>query len=786
MPLMVDVESGMLLVQGGPDAASYTTLTLNNAPSVSAGPTAYAHIAIGNPFAPNPTEGFSSGHNMSQVISAEAAQQFRLSRSMPMFFILALGGILLLCAFLSYNRFIARLLASTQKVPASQERAEKLNLESGGQARIIGGGDLKTGWRLSRGIKSTATFDTSATDPFADIPLAIPSKSAPTLLPPPHLPPLIHNLPFAPSLLFTPFSKFPLYLRSSVTLSRLYLATCYVVLLIVAITWKSNLGPTTPVSGYGRDFARTGNLAVAQIPIVIALGVKGNLVGLAIGVGYEKLKILHKLAGRMIFVCSTVHVGYFLFKWSRDGVLGQELGRTEMIYGSLGFWALCMIVISSLPVVRKMAHGVFKICHLIGIMGFLIGTAFHVPSAQPWCLAGVILYAISIVSSLTKTRLAHAELLTLPSSDMTGVFIPTLRTGWRPGQHVRLRVPALGLKLGWEAHPFTISSAPDGEGLVLLCKKSGDWTAALYDLASTGVVSADSEGNQRTVTVLVEGPYGGIGNTMLPSFSSVLLTAGGAGIAHALSVAHDLMNKAPSGCIRARTIDLVWIVPREEIARGILPTLLDLVNDAKAHETFCIEGYRKGKVVPQPTALRVHIFISRCPTSSPLALLSNPFLNLDDPESTPDSAVLFERANSIKSTGTRRDGAPGLKRQPTDAEKVMQSYLLRSASSSSTATTSSFGSTIDSHGVKKASSMTPLSCISAHPGRPEWSTMLDGLAEETIRRAMKTRTDASGICVTSCGPPMLVDGVRDAVRGLEGWKRRQVGGVDFEEEHFAF
>jgi len=306
---------------------------------------------------------------------------------------------------------------------------------------------------------------------------------------------------------------------------------------------------------------------------------------------------------------------------------------------------------------------------------------------------------------------------------------------------------------------------------VLLCKRLGDWTSALYDLAAAGIICPDGEGNQTTVSVIIDGPYGGIGNTMLPSFSSILLTAGGAGISHALSVAHDLMKKAPSGCIRARTIDLVWIVRNEETARGVLPTLLDLVNDAKAHETFCLEGQKKGKIIPQPTGLRVHIFISRCPISSPISLLSNPFA---DPVSPQDSEILFDDPGSATSS------RPSLRRQPTESEKVVQTYLLRSASSSSTATTSSFGSIAS---IKRSG---PISCINANPGRPNWAVLLDGLAEETIRRAIKAKVDASGICVTSCGPHGLVDGVRDAVRGMEGWKRRQVGGVEFEEEHFAF
>lgn len=433
-------------------------------------------------------------------------------------------------------------------------------------------------------------------------------------------------------------------------------------------------------------------------------------------------------------------------------------------------------------------------------------------------IAALVLYAVSLISSACKTRIAHAELLTLPGSDVTGIFIPSLRTGWRPGQHVRIRVPSLGLRIGWESHPFTISSAPNGDGLVLLCKRAGDWTNALADLADSGA-NVDEEGNQTTVSVILEGPYGGHGNTMMASFSGLMLTAGGSGISHALSIAHDVLNSAPSGVVRARTIDLIWVVKTESAARSVLPTLLELVNEAKAHETFCIEGRRKGRNVPNPTALRVHIFVTRCPLSSPLTLLSNPFA---DPEDTDYAAagpgVLFERSNSrvkqlqlsrensVKSTGapspispygpsgnllspTNENDAsiagiagarPNLRRQRTDAEKVMHTYLARNASSSTTSTVATASS------ITLAKRWVPLSSIAAHPGRPDWANLVDALADETMRRGVKEKVDPSGLCVTSCGPHQLVDGVRDAVRSLEGWKRRQVGGVDFEEEHFGF
>ena len=337
-------------------------------------------------------------------------------------------------------------------------------------------------------------------------------------------------------------------------------------------------------------------------------------------------------------------------------------------------------------------------------------------------IASAGVYCLSHVFSLIKTRVATAELCAL-SNDTTLVFIPSLCTGWRAGQHVRIRIP----KLGPEAHPFTIASAPNGEGMILLCKAVGDWTKRLHSFAQASNTDLPVEQLSRQVKVILDGPYGGIGNTLLPSYSAVLLIAGGSGITHALALAHDLVLRVRSGVVRARTIDLVWVVRTEELASPLFPTLLDLVKDAKTFEEKCLSS----KSNPAPVALRIKVYISRCPDSSPLPNLllpigkmpSNPFLN--------------------------------------DAEKLA---LARSITCS-----------------RKS-----LSSIVAERGKPAWGVLVDGLANEVIERADRRKVDPSGVCVTACGPSGLVNDVRDAVRRMEGWKVRGVGGVDFEEEHFGF
>lgn len=104
--------------------------------------------------------------------------------------------------------------------------------------------------------------------------------------------------------------------------------------------------------------------------------------------------------------------------------------------------------------------------------------------------------------------------------EVTRVEVPYVNAGWRAGQHVRLRV--LSFSLGWwawtEVHPFTIASVSGSEeGMVLMCKRAGDWTRKLYDFAKSG---GYTHGGGRQVKVMLEGPYGGF--ELITFFSSAL------------------------------------------------------------------------------------------------------------------------------------------------------------------------------------------------------------------------------------------------------------------------
>lgn len=226
---------------------------------------------------------------------------------------------------LAHLRFLARLFASLPSAKRSKDQTDDYvfsmaNAQGGNndtQLRV-GGGDLFRGWFLREGrvrLQHVQRVDEKH-NPFAtpfDDPITPASTCfrRPSLFPPPHITPLEHNLPFSSTLHFSPFASLPSPFDSSVTLARLYLIAAYFVLVIIALVWQSDLSPTTKTKGEGADFIRAGLVALAQIPLVVALGVKGNLLGLCVGLGHEKMKVFHKIVGRVIFFAATLHVALY-------------------------------------------------------------------------------------------------------------------------------------------------------------------------------------------------------------------------------------------------------------------------------------------------------------------------------------------------------------------------------------------------------------------------------------------------------------------------------------------
>ncbi|CED83553.1 Ferric reductase, NADH/NADPH oxidase and related proteins [Phaffia rhodozyma] len=407
---------------------------------------------------------------------------------------------------------------------------------------------------------------------------------------------------FLPTLLNLPLPRFIERLFSiDLTTGQLFVLVMYGLVVGLATFWFCD--PRT-------DPSRSGVIATAQLPFVVALGCKNSIAVMLLGRSREKFNYVHRFMGKLIFIGSSIHTWVFGQKYIRQKAFEKKLHTELVLAGFIAWLGVALVTVSSFPIVRRRAFEFFQVCHWVGFMTTLIALYFHVDFCKPYCLSALGLYAIDLLYQFTlKKHLLPLQAVLTPLADgeTTMVEIPRMKTGWRTGQYVTIRVidSGMGFSKICQKHPFTIANAPssvsgmDGDCLRLFIKSSGGWTKKLSAL-SRGGNTLDGPLGSRQVRVLIEGPYGGLGNTLTTSFSSVLLLAGGSGITFVLAQAAGLVARAASGGCRADRVDVVWIVRHDRTLESFLPYLTPLLRPTRARKTS--EGIRLN--------IHIHVYVT--------------------------------------------------------------------------------------------------------------------------------------------------------------------------------
>ncbi|KAG2346595.1 hypothetical protein BDR05DRAFT_794213 [Suillus weaverae] len=345
------------------------------------------------------------------------------------------------------------------------------------------------------------------------------------------------------------------------------------------------------------DPHRAGFVITSQIPFVYALATKNNIIGMMVGVGYEKLNFLHRLVGKLMVIGANVHFIGYVYQWSLAGNIYEKLAEDSIRWGIVALVCLDLLGFCSTEYVRSKSYNLFIVSHVVSLIIFLFAACYHEPACVPYVIAACVFYMLDHVVRAVKTRVTTAKLRPLPELGITRVEVPSINAGWRAGQHVRLRV--LSSSMGWwgwsEVHPFTIANvAETSDGMVLMCKKTGRWTGSLFNMAQTASYGETGMEVGRDVRVMVEGPYGGVGHTVMSSYSGAIFVVGGSGVSFALSAVPDLIQTAT----HVKVIDIVWSVQDPSCLTPLLPLFTTLVQKSPS------------------TRVNVHIFYTRA-TSTP-------------------------------------------------------------------------------------------------------------------------------------------------------------------------
>lgn len=261
----------------------------------------------------------------------------------------------------------------------------------------------------------------------------------------------------------------------------------------------------------------TGIASFAYMSLIMLLAIRPKWLEKPVG-GLDKMYRLHKWAGILAISLGVAHYGIKLSKsiliefvargakggkeaWIFDGMRGiaKDLGEWAV------YFSVAMLVIT---LWKKFPYDKWRTIHKTLSIFFLV-IAFHgvVLTEPSWWLqpAGLFMALCTVVGSwcavialtgrIGASRRFQGKIIAVQQLPNQIIELTcALNKQWQhaEGQFAFLKLKALG-----EPHPFTISSADQGDGLVRFAiKVLGDNTAHLYHSVKTG----DS--------VQVEGPYG--------------------------------------------------------------------------------------------------------------------------------------------------------------------------------------------------------------------------------------------------------------------------------------
>jgi predicted ferric reductase len=350
---------------------------------------------------------------------------------------------------------------------------------------------------------------------------------------------------------------------------------------VVALWWRAagagELGGTAAVLAEG---ARVTGLLGAYL-VLVELLLLARLPVLDRLVGFDRLTVWHRWNGSACVTLLSAHAVLITAAYAladRISVPAEVerlvTGYPGVITAIAGLAMLIAVAVSSIVIARRrLSYETWYFVHLYAYLGVALGfshqlatgTAFvGEPAARAYwyglyvvtlaAIAGfriVVPVARSLRHRLRVERVVE-ETPGVVSLEVGGVGLD--RIGARTGQFFTWRF--LTRDRWWEAHPFSLSAAPEGRRLRITVKGVGDYTARLRAIPLG-------------TRVIVEGPFGTF-TTAARRRPRVVLIAGGIGITPIRALLEDMPGEPGDIAVVYRALrpgDVILRAELDELAR---------------------------------------------------------------------------------------------------------------------------------------------------------------------------------------------------------------------------
>ncbi|RDL37291.1 Metalloreductase [Venustampulla echinocandica] len=544
----------------------------------------------------------------------------------------------------------------------------------------------------------------------------------------------------------------------------------YVVLITVCVFYRLNTKDLLEFEDIGY---RSGFIAVAQLPLIVLLSGKRNIIGFLSGMGYERLSWFHRWTARCLLFTVLIHMGYWLTVWDKyDYILVKikedPLTQRGIAAGSVLAW----LVISSLAPIRGLSYEIFVIQHVISWIGFVVALWFHIPDENRvwvWLPLGIwafdrfvravcMIYANFSIFHKKSTGFLGCKATFEPLDEShTRITIANPPVTWKAGQHMFLTCHVVA---PLSSHPFTIASIPEDEKLEFIVRAKRGATRRFFKYAEKVYPSLPSSTNPKGRSVLIDGPYSTI--RPLRQFDSLVFVAGSTGAAFTVPLMRDVVQQwigttpetsqrlglsPPAGAV-TRHIRFIWVVKRKSSVGWFGQQLDKVVHDV---ETLRNEGV--------DVAVEISIYVT-----------------CDDLLTSGKSSITGDRRDSSRGQIAQRSGSES----PSDEQKKDFSTSTEEVTSQSSAS-SSKGCCCTRVITDEDAITSPCNCASRRKQEASSSTTTSEKPKTIVdpRIALlagrphvrniirKTAELALGeVAVVVCGPPGLVQCTRNAAAAI--------------------
>jgi predicted ferric reductase len=292
-------------------------------------------------------------------------------------------------------------------------------------------------------------------------------------------------------------------------------------LAVIVLSWATG-GGLSDLGGWASGLTSLGRLTgvLASLLMLVQVLLMARVPLLERAFGQDRLAAMHGLVGFTSFTGMVAHVGLITWGYAAGDLAAAPgelwdltLTYPGMLLAAAGTVCLVLVVVTSVRAARtRMRYESWHLLHLYAYLGvglalphqlwtgqeFLASTARTVFWWSAWALTAAAVLVWRVGLPLYRT-LHHRLVVTsvVPEGDgCVSVYLAGEHLGEldvRAGQFLTWRFLA---GAGWmRAHPYSLSSAPDGRSLRITVKDLGDGTAAVPGL-------------RPGTKVLIEGPYG--------------------------------------------------------------------------------------------------------------------------------------------------------------------------------------------------------------------------------------------------------------------------------------